>query len=103
MIENERDYRTTRGRLERLEQYLASLVKTPQENRLSDPRWLKIERDNVRSIVDELRQDIAKYETARATGTSAAPDGIGRKAAEALPHDDEERVGTKETEAGAVP
>lgn len=66
MIENERQYRITTERVREFEQALAQLRQRPLEERPKHPRLRQAQEDSLLSMLEELREQVARYEAAQA-------------------------------------
>jgi ribosome-binding protein aMBF1 (putative translation factor) len=62
MITNERQYRITKGEIERFEQALA---KVGEQNKTQHPKMRKAMRAGMESQLQELREEVAEYEALR--------------------------------------
>lgn len=66
MIRNEREYRITRAQAAKFERAIAETVSHPHESSDSHPLLWQAQIDGMKSLLDELREELAEYDALRA-------------------------------------
>ena len=66
MIENDRQYHLTKSHAEQFESALAELSQQPLAKSTVHPRLHQAEIDSIRSLLAELKAQLAEYETRQA-------------------------------------
>ena len=72
MIQNDRQYRVSKAQAKKFEDALAELLASPPDRKIH-PRLRQVQVDAVRGQFEELRTQIADYETLRSGRQSVLP------------------------------